>query len=144
MTSAAQRTGKATKKRRSGAVIAFMVALGLRADAPTPNLMRDVAVREARTEQARGDYTYRQTMVVEELDDHGLVRGTYREARDVVFSKDGVRSEVLVGRPCTTLSSSPGGTLQAQPPPAAYCVSRSRCCADGEVKGVLVAVTPPR
>jgi hypothetical protein len=41
---------------------------------------------------------YRQTVSLEELDDHGSARGDYKEVRDVIFSPTGERSEELVGK----------------------------------------------
>jgi hypothetical protein len=42
---------------------------------------------------------YRQTVTIEELDEKGVARGTYKEVRDVIFSPKHERSEELVGRP---------------------------------------------
>ena len=56
------------------------------AEEPPPNLAKLVAQRETETEAERNQYTYRQTVTVEELDNNGAVRGDYREVRDVIFS----------------------------------------------------------
>jgi hypothetical protein len=87
--------------------IALILALGALApllpaqapQEPPADLVRRVARREAETQAERDHYTYRQTVTVEELDDRGVIRGDYREVRDVVFSPAQERTEQLVGRP---------------------------------------------
>jgi hypothetical protein len=66
---------------------------------PPPNLARLVAHRETETEAERNQYTYRQTFTLDELDDHGGIRGAYKEIRDIIFSPTHERSEELVGKP---------------------------------------------
>lgn len=68
-------------------------------DDPPPNLAKLVAHRESETQAERNQYTYRQTFTVEELDDHGGLRGEYREVRDIIFSPEHDRTEQLVGKP---------------------------------------------
>ena len=70
-----------------------------RAQEPPPNLARLVAHRETETETERNEYTYRQTLTIEELDDRGAVRGDYREVRDVIFSPQHERTEDFIGKP---------------------------------------------
>ena len=48
---------------------------------------------------------YRQTVTIEELDDHGGARGQYREMRDVIFSPQHERTEEMVGKPQNGLKS---------------------------------------
>lgn len=72
------------------------------ADAPS-GLVRRVADRETETEQAQSRYTYRQSVTIEELDQHGARTGEYRELRDVVFSPNGPRFERVVGKPFNSL-----------------------------------------
>jgi len=67
-------------------------------DAP-PNLARLVAHRESETEAERNEYMYRQTVTIEELDERGGARGSYREVRDIIFSPQHERTEELVGKP---------------------------------------------
>jgi hypothetical protein len=67
-------------------------------DAPA-NLAKLVAHRESETETERNEYMYRQTVTIEELDDHGAARGIYREVRDIVFSPKHERTEELIGVP---------------------------------------------
>jgi hypothetical protein len=73
-------------------------------DAP-PGLARKVAHRETETQAERNQYAYRQTVRLQELDDHGGASGEYREVRDVIFSPTRERSEKLVGTPLLTLKN---------------------------------------
>jgi hypothetical protein len=70
---------------------------------PPENLARLVAQRETETEAERSHYMYRQTVALQELDEHGGLRGEYREVRDVIFSPAGERTEETVGKPRNTL-----------------------------------------
>jgi hypothetical protein len=71
----------------------------LRGDDPPANLARLVAHRETETETERNEYTYRQTVTIEELDNNGGARGQYREVRDIIFSPKHERTEQLIGKP---------------------------------------------
>jgi hypothetical protein len=62
-----------------------------------------VAHRESETEAERNQYMYRQTVTLQELDNHGGARGEYKEVRDVIFSPRQERTEETVGRPLNTL-----------------------------------------
>jgi len=73
------------------------------AQEPPPDLAKLVAHRESQNEAQRNQYTYRQTVTLDELDDHGGARGQYREVRDIVFSPKQERSEELVGKPLKNL-----------------------------------------
>lgn len=66
---------------------------------PPQDLARRVAARETQTEAERNQYTYRQTVVVEELNDRGARVGDYREVRDIIFSPQLERTEQLLGQP---------------------------------------------
>jgi hypothetical protein len=74
------------------------------ADDPPPNLTRLIATRETDTAQAQSNYTYRQTVTLDEMNPSGLAVGTYREVRDVIFSPAQERTEQMVGKPYSTLS----------------------------------------
>jgi hypothetical protein len=76
-----------------------------RADDPPPDLAKLAAHRETETEAERNEYTYRQTVTVDELDERGAARGQYRELRDVIFSPKHDRSEDFVGQPTNTLKN---------------------------------------
>ena len=77
---------------------AILTAAVFAEDAP-PGLMHKIAARETEAQQAQSNYTYRQTVVLEEFDKHGMVTGRYREVRDVVFSPTHGRSEEFAGKP---------------------------------------------
>ncbi len=96
-------------RRTLGIGFGFIVASGffwplVRAEDPPANLLRRIAARETEEEKARNDYTWRQTVVVEELSDKGFETGRYREVRDILFSADGKRSEQFTGSPSNTLT----------------------------------------
>ena len=83
-------------------VIALILAFALLqaqgyAQDPPSNLAKLVAHRETQTETERSEYTYRQGLTIEELDDHGGARGQYRETRDVIFSPQHDRTEQMIG-----------------------------------------------
>ncbi|HTS28926.1 MAG TPA: hypothetical protein VMH81_23810 [Bryobacteraceae bacterium] len=85
-------------------ILAFAFCLSfLHAQEPPPNLARLVAHRESESEAERNEYTYRQTVTIEELDDHGGARGVYREIRDIIFSPKHERSEEPIGKPQNNL-----------------------------------------
>jgi hypothetical protein len=106
--SAIQPISAAARKPPSVLAIALILASGLaaplvRADDPPPNLAKLVAHRETETEAERNEYTYRQTVTIEELDDHGGARGQYRDVRDIIFSPKHERTEQLIGKPSNSL-----------------------------------------
>ena len=74
------------------------------AEDPPPNLTRLIAARETETAEAQSNYTYRQTVTLDELNPNGLASGTYREVRDIIFSPAHERSEQMVGKPFLTLT----------------------------------------
>src|SRR6266849_601940 len=71
----------------------------LGAEEPPPDLIRKVALRETETARAQSNYAYRQSVTIEELDDHGAKAGDYREVRDIIFSPKQQRTEQLIGKP---------------------------------------------
>src|SRR4051794_12230407 len=75
----------------------MLLATPSRAQEPPANLAKLVAHRETETETERNEYTYRQSVTLEELDDHGGARGQFRETRDVIFSPQHDRTEEMVG-----------------------------------------------
>jgi hypothetical protein len=82
-----------------GLILASVVSAAVLAgQEPPENLPRLVAHRESETERERNEYTYRQTVTLEELDDHGGMRGMYKEVRDIIFSPKHERSESLIGQ----------------------------------------------
>jgi hypothetical protein len=82
--------------------ILFLAGLAFAAD-PPPNLARKAAERETASEKERANYTYRQTVNLQEYGERGRPGGEYREVREVIFSPTGERTERLAGRPTDTL-----------------------------------------
>jgi hypothetical protein len=74
-----------------------LFAAPARAQDPPANLAKLVAHRETQTETERSEYTYRQGLTIDELDDHGGARGQYKETRDVIFSPQHDRTEQMIG-----------------------------------------------
>jgi hypothetical protein len=72
---------------------------------PPPNLAKLAAIRETETETARNEYAYRQTVILEELDSRGGMRGEYREVRDIIFSPTRERTDQMIGTPRKTLQN---------------------------------------
>jgi hypothetical protein len=77
------------------------------ANLPDPNpaqvedIIRKFAAREAEFREARGNYTYRQTARVQELDEGGSVTGRWEEVSDIIFMPK--RTERVVKAPVATL-----------------------------------------
>ncbi|MGA8026941.1 MAG: hypothetical protein WB992_07325 [Bryobacteraceae bacterium] len=84
-------------------VFLFHAVMALAAD-PPPGLLKKIAVRETENSRARENYTYRQSVTIQEFNDQGLVTGQYREVRDVTFSPNRVRYEQVLERPQNTLT----------------------------------------
>lgn len=66
---------------------------------PPPGLLKKIAARETENSQARANYTYRQSVTIQEFDDSGKVTGEYREAREVTFSPTHARYERILEQP---------------------------------------------
>ncbi|HJY06702.1 MAG TPA: hypothetical protein VJ323_10305, partial [Bryobacteraceae bacterium] len=81
----------------------LFAAVPMRAAEPPTHLLKKIAQREAQNAYARDNYTYRQIVTVEEFDNRGLITGTYRDVRDVVFSREKGRYEEEQGQPRNTL-----------------------------------------
>ena len=75
-----------------------------RADDPPSDLVRRVAIRETETAQAQSNYTYRQSVTIDEFDRRGVKSGGYHEVRDIIFSPKQERTEQMVGKPSDSLS----------------------------------------
>src|ERR1035438_273540 len=86
-------------------LLATLLAPQARAQDAPADLAKLVAHRETETETERNEYTYRQGLTIEELDDHGAARGQYRETRDVIFSPQHDRTEQMVGSPSNALKN---------------------------------------
>jgi len=72
-------------------------------DANPDEIIQKFAAKEAEFSHARENYTYRQTVKIQELDGSGSVRGRYEVVEDIIFSPDGKRTEKVVRAPVPTL-----------------------------------------
>ena len=74
---------------------------------PSPSevdaIIAKFAAKEAAFARARGNYTYRQTVKIQELDESGNVQGKYEIVSDIVFTPEGKRTERVVRAPMATL-----------------------------------------
>jgi hypothetical protein len=61
------------------------------------------AAKEAEFAKARENYTYRQTVRVQELDESGIAGGRHEMVSDIIFSPEGKRTERVVKAPVSTL-----------------------------------------
>ncbi len=87
-----------------GIILAFaLFAPPLRGEEPPPDLAKRIAQRATETRGARDQYTYRQTVTIEELTPTGGRAGEYREVRDVIFSPAQERTEEVIGKPTNLL-----------------------------------------
>jgi hypothetical protein len=76
-----------------------------KADSVNPDdIVRKFAAKEADFRKARENYTYRQTVKMEELDAGGNPSGgKWEEIEDIIFSPDGRRAEKVIYAPVQTL-----------------------------------------
>ncbi len=90
-----------SQKRRSERFICLILTLAFSAFAAEPpdDLLRRMLDRETATQAERDHYSYRQTVLVEELSNNGAKRGEYREKREVIFTPGGERHESAIGKP---------------------------------------------
>jgi len=65
--------------------------------------VRRAVERESATAQAQSNYTYRQSVTVDEFDNRGAIAGSYWEQRDIIFSPTQERTEKMVGQPFQNL-----------------------------------------
>ncbi len=61
------------------------------------------AAKEAEFAKARGNFTYRQTAKIQELDEGGAAHGRWEMVSDIVFNQDGKRTERVVRAPVPSL-----------------------------------------
>ncbi len=66
-------------------------------------IIQKFAAKEAAFAQARENYTYRQSVKVDELDESGRARGKFEVVSDIIFSPEGRRTERVVFAPVATL-----------------------------------------
>jgi hypothetical protein len=76
---------------------------------PTPEQVDQIitkfAAKEAEFAKARGNYTYRQTAKIQELDADGNTHGRWEMVSDIVFTPEGKRSEHVTRAPMSTLQN---------------------------------------
>src|SRR5579863_3613858 len=74
------------------------------AGAPNPDeIIRKFAAKEAEFRKARENYTYRQSVKMEELDPDGRVQGKWEITSDIIFGPNKQRMEKVVYAPMITL-----------------------------------------
>jgi hypothetical protein len=66
-------------------------------------IIQKFAAKESQFQRARENYTYRQTVKIQELDPDGNPHGKWEMVSDIVFGSDGKRSEKVVRAPVSTL-----------------------------------------
>ena len=72
-------------------------------DLPPEEIIRKFAAKEADFAKARENYTYRQTVKIQELTPGGAVQGQHEMVSDIIFSTEGKRTEKVVRAPVSTL-----------------------------------------
>jgi hypothetical protein len=73
------------------------------AQAQVDEIISKFAAKEAAFARARENYTYRQTVRVQEIDESGAPRGRHEMVSDIIFSPEGKRMERVVKAPVSTL-----------------------------------------
>jgi hypothetical protein len=73
------------------------------ADVNPEEIIKKFAAKEAEFAQARSNYTYRQSMKIQELDSSGNPGGKHEMIEDIIFSPEGKRMEKVVRAPVSTL-----------------------------------------
>ncbi len=101
---AAQIRGNVIRNGRVGILFAsvFCAARAYAQDPPA-DLVRRIIQRETATQQAQSNYTYQQTVTIDEFDRRGARTGQYKEVRDVIFSPAHDRTEQFLGKPQSSL-----------------------------------------
>ena len=72
-------------------------------EAQIQEIIQKFAAKEAEFAAARENYTYRQSVRVQELDESRRVLGKYEVVQDIIFTSDGRRTERVVHAPVATL-----------------------------------------
>jgi hypothetical protein len=76
--------------------------------ATVEQIIAKFGAREAEFRDARDNYTFRQSVKVDTIDDDtGKVDGEYQQVTDITFDKDGKREEHVVFAPQNTLDRRP-------------------------------------
>jgi hypothetical protein len=85
------------------AVCAAAQAMAAPADPPPDEIIRKFAAKEAEFRKARENYTYRQSVKMEELDPDGGVQGKWEITSDIIFGPNKQRQEKVVYAPMISL-----------------------------------------
>jgi len=72
-------------------------------DMAPEEIIRRFAAKEAEFAKARENYTYRQSLKIQELTPSGAVQGQHEMVSDIIFSAEGKRTEKVVRAPVSTL-----------------------------------------
>jgi hypothetical protein len=80
-----------------------LCSIAAAADLAPDEIIQKFAAKEAAFRKAREDYTYRQSVKVEELDGSGNVEGKWEEVQDVTFGPNKQREEKVTYAPMNTL-----------------------------------------
>jgi hypothetical protein len=83
---------------------ALFAAFSLSAAEPPSGLLKKIAEKESDFARARENYTYRQSVTVQEFNSQGAVTGEFHEVRDITFSPNLVRYETVVDHTHNTLT----------------------------------------
>jgi len=85
-------------------ILCCAAASAVAADIPPDQIIQKFASKEAEFRKARENYTYRQSVKVEELDPSGqVVQGKWEEVDDIIFGPNKTREEKVVYAPMNTL-----------------------------------------
>jgi hypothetical protein len=80
-----------------------LCSIAAAADLAPDEIIQKFAAKEAAFRKARENYTYRQSVKVEELDGSGNVEGKWEEVQDVTFGPNKQREEKVTYAPMNTL-----------------------------------------
>src|SRR5260221_1608000 len=95
--------------RLLGLLVAGLCLCGLAAkaaetkDMAPEEIIKRFAAKEAEFAKARENYTYRQSLKIQELTPSGAVQGQHEMVSDIIFSAEGKRTEKVVRAPVSTL-----------------------------------------
>jgi hypothetical protein len=68
-------------------------------------IVKKFAAKEADFARARENYTYRQSVLVQDLNQSGVPIGKYEVVSDIIFNADGKRTERVIRAPVNTIQS---------------------------------------
>jgi hypothetical protein len=80
-----------------------LFAAGEAKDVQPEEIIKKFAAKEAEFAKARENYTYRQSVKIQELSPSGIPEGKYEIVSDIIFSSEGKRTEKVVRAPVSTL-----------------------------------------